>query len=151
VRFRAFSLPAPARFPAAGHARFAGQQHRLCQETGQIALRVGSGVKGGSTEPSISPKNLNRPIRFDLSHARGTALYAFACGREVGIDVERIRSDFAGRRLPMGKPWPRSEFQRSKSEIPGLNLSSGVADKMICVPRQSRPRMTSVRQFRRVR
>ena len=33
----------------------------------------------------------------------------------------------------------------------GLNLWSGVADKMSCVPRQSRPRMTSVRKFRRVR
>jgi 4'-phosphopantetheinyl transferase len=38
---------------------------------------------------------LDRPIRFNLSHARETALYAFTCGREVGIDVEGICADIA--------------------------------------------------------
>jgi 4'-phosphopantetheinyl transferase len=47
-------------------------------------------------KPSISPKHLDWPIRFNLSHTRETALYAFACGREVGIDVEGIRADIAG-------------------------------------------------------
>jgi 4'-phosphopantetheinyl transferase len=51
---------------------------------------------GPEVKPSISPKNLDWPIQFNLSHAQGTALYDFACGREVGIDVEGIRSDFAG-------------------------------------------------------
>ena len=27
-------------------------------------------------------------LRFNISHARGTALYAIACGCEVGVDVE---------------------------------------------------------------
>jgi len=56
-------------------------------------LRFQYGPEG---KPSISRKNLDCPIRFNLSHARETALYAFACGREVGIDIEDIRSDFAG-------------------------------------------------------
>jgi 4'-phosphopantetheinyl transferase len=60
---------------------------------GPSELRFQYGPEG---KPSISPKNLDWPIRFNLSHARETALYAFACGREVGIDVEGIRSDFAG-------------------------------------------------------
>ncbi|HEX2034689.1 MAG TPA: 4'-phosphopantetheinyl transferase superfamily protein, partial [Chloroflexota bacterium] len=30
-------------------------------------------------------------LRFNLSHAAGLALYAFATGREVGVDLERIR------------------------------------------------------------
>jgi 4'-phosphopantetheinyl transferase len=45
-------------------------------------------------KPYISEENIDWPIRFNLSHALGTALYAFARGREVGIDLERVRSDF---------------------------------------------------------
>src|SRR5438445_11859310 len=59
-------------------------------------LRFHYGPEG---KPSISPKNLDWPIRFNLSLARETALYAFACGRDVGIDVEGIRADFAGERI----------------------------------------------------
>ncbi len=33
------------------------------------------------------------PIRFNISHSRGVALYAVTCGREVGIDLEYMRSD----------------------------------------------------------
>jgi 4'-phosphopantetheinyl transferase len=50
---------------------------------------------GPAGKPSISQENLGCPIRFNLSHARRTALYAFARDREVGIDLEGIRSDFA--------------------------------------------------------
>jgi 4'-phosphopantetheinyl transferase len=32
---------------------------------------------------------------FNLSHPQGVALYAIARGREVGIDIERRREDFA--------------------------------------------------------
>ena len=34
-------------------------------------------------------------VRFNLSHSHGLALYAFALHREVGIDVEMIRPEFA--------------------------------------------------------
>ncbi len=55
---------------------------------------------GSEGKPSISaPRNSDRRIRFNLSHARETALYAFTCGREVGIDVESIRAEFAGERI----------------------------------------------------
>jgi 4'-phosphopantetheinyl transferase len=37
-----------------------------------------------------------RSLRFNLSHAHELALYAFTLRREVGIDVEFIREDFAG-------------------------------------------------------
>jgi 4'-phosphopantetheinyl transferase len=39
------------------------------------------------------------PIRFNLSHAGGSALYAFVRGREVGIDLEGIRSEFPGEEI----------------------------------------------------
>ncbi|HEX8633286.1 MAG TPA: 4'-phosphopantetheinyl transferase superfamily protein [Pyrinomonadaceae bacterium] len=35
-------------------------------------------------------------VRFNLSHSHELALYAFARGREVGVDIEHIRADFAG-------------------------------------------------------
>lgn len=34
-------------------------------------------------------------LRFNLAHSYGLALYAFAMNRELGIDVEKIRPEFA--------------------------------------------------------
>lgn len=34
-------------------------------------------------------------LRFNLSHSHGLALYAFTLQREVGIDIEKIRLEFA--------------------------------------------------------
>ncbi len=47
------------------------------------------------------------PLRFNLSHARGLALYAVALGRETGVDVEHVERDLdaegvAARFLPPG-------------------------------------------------
>lgn len=42
----------------------------------------------------IPSENLDCPIRFNLSHTWRSSLYAFAHGREVGIDLESIRLDF---------------------------------------------------------
>lgn len=33
-------------------------------------------------------------LSFNLSHSGGIALYAFSRGREIGVDVEQIRTDF---------------------------------------------------------
>ena len=42
------------------------------------------------------PENpIGDAIRFNVSHSHGIALYAVTRGREVGIDLERIRSDLA--------------------------------------------------------
>src|ERR1700692_650573 len=35
------------------------------------------------------------PLRFNLSHSHGLALYGFCAGRELGIDTEKIRIGFA--------------------------------------------------------
>jgi 4'-phosphopantetheinyl transferase len=41
-------------------------------------------------------KPADQSLRFNISHAHGLALFSFARGRELGVDVELIRPDFAG-------------------------------------------------------
>jgi len=42
-------------------------------------------------KPSLARPFAAEDLRFNLSHADGLALYAIARGREVGVDVERVR------------------------------------------------------------
>jgi len=46
-------------------------------------------------KPYCEPINGSPPIHFNVSHSAGTAVFAFSSGREVGVDVEAIRTDFA--------------------------------------------------------
>jgi len=48
------------------------------------ALRFGYGSSG---KPSLPDSD----VRFNVSHSDGVAVYALARGREVGVDVERVR------------------------------------------------------------
>jgi hypothetical protein len=49
-------------------------------------------------EPGGKPRLCTQPsIRFNLSHSRGLAVYAFSCNREIGIDVEAIQPHHAGK------------------------------------------------------
>lgn len=42
-------------------------------------------------KPLLRLMNGDAPIRFNLSHSEGVAVYAFSVQREVGIDVEAVR------------------------------------------------------------
>ena len=44
-------------------------------------------------KPALALESGEDPIHFNMSHSHGVALYAVTCGREVGIDLEFIRSD----------------------------------------------------------
>jgi 4'-phosphopantetheinyl transferase len=46
-------------------------------------------------KPAIAGESDRNAIRFSVSHSQGVALYAVTRGREVGIDLERIRFDLA--------------------------------------------------------
>jgi 4'-phosphopantetheinyl transferase len=46
-------------------------------------------------KPALSAGSGPSDLRFNVSHSEDTALYAVAFGREVGIDVERVRDDIA--------------------------------------------------------
>jgi 4'-phosphopantetheinyl transferase len=50
---------------------------------------------GAHGKPSLADNTDPHAIRFNVSHSHGVALYAVTRGREVGIDLERIRSDLA--------------------------------------------------------
>lgn len=53
------------------------------------AIRFGYGAYG---KPALAGGAGAGPtLRFNLSHSGGVALYAFALGRELGVDVERVR------------------------------------------------------------
>jgi 4'-phosphopantetheinyl transferase len=46
-------------------------------------------------KPALAGSPDGNAIHFSVSHSHGVALYAVTRGREVGIDLERIRSDLA--------------------------------------------------------
>jgi 4'-phosphopantetheinyl transferase len=45
-------------------------------------------------KPSLSPAYSNSRIAFNISHSGTVVLLAFTRAREIGVDVEQIRSDF---------------------------------------------------------
>lgn len=38
-------------------------------------------------------------LNFNLAHSQGMAIYAFSQGRELGVDLERLREDFGGEKI----------------------------------------------------
>jgi 4'-phosphopantetheinyl transferase len=59
-------------------------------------LRFRYGPKG---KPELAGKTGQRPLRFNVSHSHGLALYAVTHDRRIGVDVERIRPDVAGEKI----------------------------------------------------
>jgi 4'-phosphopantetheinyl transferase len=54
---------------------------------------------GSQGKPFLPAQNAPAPITFNLSHSHGLALYAFAVGRELGVDLEFIRLDISGEEI----------------------------------------------------
>ena len=50
---------------------------------------------GAWGKPALDGKFRESRLRFNMSHSHGVALYAVAEGREIGVDVEHMRADFA--------------------------------------------------------
>jgi 4'-phosphopantetheinyl transferase len=46
---------------------------------------------GSRGKPALAIDRGDIDLRYNFSHTRGLALYAIACGREVRVDIERIR------------------------------------------------------------
>jgi 4'-phosphopantetheinyl transferase len=56
------------------------------------------------------------PLRFNLSHSHGLALYGFCLGSELGIDTEKIRPGFAGEEI--AERYFSAVEQRELAEVP---------------------------------
>jgi 4'-phosphopantetheinyl transferase len=50
---------------------------------------------GRHGKPALAEESSGKGLRFNMSHSHELALYVVACDREVGIDLEYIRRDFA--------------------------------------------------------
>jgi 4'-phosphopantetheinyl transferase len=50
-------------------------------------------------KPAHRPRDSRPRIRFNISHSSGLAVLAFARNREIGIDLEPIRPEFAGEEI----------------------------------------------------
>jgi len=61
-------------------------------ETKAEQLRFCYGAYG---KPALGGEHQNSGLRFNMSHSHGIVLYALTIGRELGVDVEHIRPDFA--------------------------------------------------------
>jgi 4'-phosphopantetheinyl transferase len=47
-------------------------------------------------KPSVRLSRSDPPLCFNVSHSQGLAIYAFAHGRTIGVDVEAINTQFCG-------------------------------------------------------
>jgi 4'-phosphopantetheinyl transferase len=54
---------------------------------------------GSYGKPKLAEEFRAGSFCFNVSHSHGLAVYALSSGREVGVDVERIRSGFACERI----------------------------------------------------
>jgi 4'-phosphopantetheinyl transferase len=54
---------------------------------------------GGQGKPRLADEFNSACLQFNLSHSEGIALYAITRGRNIGIDVERVREAFDYREI----------------------------------------------------
>lgn len=66
----------------------------LDKRPSEVSLSYGSYGK-----PALGHESGAHPVRFNLSHSNALSLYAFAVGREVGIDVEYVRAGLASEEI----------------------------------------------------
>ena len=74
---------------------------------------------GPRGKPAISSGQSRHPLRLNLSHSHGLALIGVSREREIGIDVERIRPEFAGEEIGKRYFSPReiAELSRLPEEL----------------------------------
>lgn len=61
----------------------------LAADAGELSFSYSKKEK-----PSLEAAHAGSGVTFNISHSGGIALLAFARRREIGVDVEQIRSDF---------------------------------------------------------
>lgn len=117
---QAESLPqilAPDERDRAARFHFPSDRRRFINARGTLRVLLGRYLGmppaelqfryGPFGKPSLTPQCGGDTLRFNVSHSHGLALYAFARGREIGVDLEYIRAGFAGEEMAEGFFSPR--------------------------------------------
>jgi 4'-phosphopantetheinyl transferase len=74
-------------------------------------IELASGTRG---KPLLAGPAAASGIRFNLSHSHGLAAFAFTRGKDIGIDVEKIRPEFASEAIAQ-RFYARNEVARLHS------------------------------------
>jgi len=82
-------------------------------------------------KPALERDNRSPTICFNVSHTKGLALFAFARGRRVGIDLEYIRADFKVEELAQ-----RYFSESEREELSALSASSKAEAFFLCWTRK---------------
>ena len=85
----------------AGRFHFERDRRRFVAGRGVLRAIIGAylGVRpeqvmfgyGQRGKPALAMPLAQGELRFNVSHSHDLALFAFACGQEVGVDLERMR------------------------------------------------------------
>ncbi len=88
----------------ASRFRFAIDRQRFVVSRGLLRMILGSYLAvepgilifsySGKDKPSMGQPHSESGVRFNISHSGAAVLLAFTRGRDIGVDVEQIRSDF---------------------------------------------------------
>jgi 4'-phosphopantetheinyl transferase len=103
--------------------RFERDRARFIAGRGQLRMLLGGylGIKASEIAlvegPNGKPRLAGRTarLRFNLAHSDDVVVFALAWNREVGVDVERIRSDF-----PVDQVARRHFSPRERRDLAGL-------------------------------
>jgi len=72
-------------------------------------------------KPALETIEGRDPLSFNVSHSGGLALYALARGRRVGLDLERVRADFASEEIAE-QFFSKDEVRRLRALPEGLRV-----------------------------
>jgi len=67
-------------------------------------------------KPLLGPAHAGSNVKFNISHSGGITLLAFTRGREIGVDVEQVRSDFDVQAI--ARRFFSSKEQRQLADLP---------------------------------
>jgi 4'-phosphopantetheinyl transferase len=101
---------------------------------GRYVGRAPAGLRfdyGPQGKPSLGTESHENTVQFNVSHSHGLALLAFARGRNLGVDVELIRPEFAADEIA-----DRYFSPQEAMELRGLSPSLRVEAFFLCWTRK---------------
>ncbi|HKV39244.1 MAG TPA: 4'-phosphopantetheinyl transferase superfamily protein [Blastocatellia bacterium] len=112
---------------------FERDRRRFIVARGILRALLGHYLEAGAAQIEFSYSAYDKPglagsfaqsgLRFNISHSQGMALLAFTMGRELGVDIEQIRPDFATGDIA-GRFFSASEIAALDSLPPGTRAEA---------------------------